>query len=110
MFAGSCEGVTVARGPTLGLRAGALFTVCASTGYFRGLPGPRFAGAAFTCRLGPGLSGRTITLPGEFACSSLGAGEGKLGCGVEADREGGRDCNAAAAVIGVENWEVYGDS
>jgi hypothetical protein len=49
-----------------------------------------------------------MTLPGECACSSLGAGEGRLGCGVET--EGGRDCNAAAAVISVGNEVVYCDS
>jgi len=49
-----------------------------------------------------------MTSLGEFTCSSLGAGEGRLGCGVVA--EGGRDCSAAAAVIGVGNLVVYGDS
>ena len=101
-------GEAVARGPTLEVRAGAIFAVCTSTGYFRGRPGPRFAGATFDGMIGPGLSGNTMTLPGEFACSSLGAGEGRLGCGVEV--EGGRDCNAAAAGIGVGNEAVYGDS
>ena len=111
MFAGKCDevmGEAVARDTTLGVRTGAIFEVWTSTGFFRGLPGPRFAGTTCGCRLGPGLSGRTMMLPGEFACSSLGAGEGRLGCGVET--EGGRDCNAAAAVIGVGNWVVYGDS
>lgn len=111
MFAGSCDGVlgaVVTRRPTMGVCAGAWFTVCTSTGYFRGRPGPRFAGATCACRLRPGLSGRAMPLPGDCAGSSLGAGEGRLGCGVEA--EGGRDCNAAAAVIGVGNWRVYGNS
>ena len=94
-------GDAVARGAALELRTGAMFAVCTSTGYFRGRPGPGFAGATFDGMIGPGLSGNTMTLPGEFACSSLGAGEGRLGCGVEV--EGGRDCNAAAAVIGVGN-------
>jgi hypothetical protein len=49
-----------------------------------------------------------MLLMGEFACSSLGAGEGKLGCGVVA--EGGLDCSAAAAVIDVGTWLVYSDS
>ena len=77
-------------------------------GCFLGRPRPRFGGMVCDCTLKPGSSGTTVLLMGEFACSSLGAGEGRLGCGVVAD--GGRDCNAAAAVIGVGTWVVYIDS
>jgi hypothetical protein len=49
-----------------------------------------------------------VAVTGEFAYSSLGAGEGKPGCGPETD--GGRDINAAAAVSGVGICVVMGDS
>jgi hypothetical protein len=51
-----------------------------------------------------GSSGMMIALAGDLALSSLGAGEGRLGCGVVA--EGVLDCNAATADIGVGTCAV----
>lgn len=81
-----------------------MFAALVSIGYLRGRPLPRFTG------LGECVERESSTIalpfPGELKWSSLGAGEGRLGCGVVAD--GGLDCNAAAAVIGVGTCAVEG--
>lgn len=106
MLAGGCDGATgtaFACMLLLRLRTGAAFMRGLSTGYFRGRPLPRLTGRG-ECSVEPESSITTLPVLGEPTRSSLGAGEGRLGCGVAA--EGGLDCIAAAAVIGVGTCAV----
>jgi hypothetical protein len=108
---GSCGdalGMMIGRGLRAGLWAGDRFgrVLFVGAGCFRGRPGPLL----FTCKCDwfgePELKAAGT---GEFACSSLGAGEGKAGRGPATD--GGLDMIAAAAVSGVGNCAlVMGDS
>lgn len=106
----SCDGalgMVVGRGVIAGLCAGDRVerVLLAGSGCFRGRPGPLlFTG---TCDwFGEPEVKAAVT--GEFARSSLGAGEGRPGRCPEAD--GGLDSNVAAAVNGVGICAVMGDS
>jgi hypothetical protein len=106
----SCDGtvgMAIGREVAAGLCAGdRLERVSpAGAGYFRGRPGPLlFAG---TCDWF-GEPEVKVAVTGEFACSSLGAGEGRAGRGPAAD--GGIDMNEAAAVNGVGICAAKGDA
>jgi hypothetical protein len=110
MVDGSCGGalgMVIGRGLRAGLWAGDRFgrVVLVGTGCFRGRPGPLL----FTCKCDWfGEPEMKTAVTGEFACSSLGAGEGRAGRGSVVD--GGLDMIAAAAVSGVAICVVMGDS
>jgi hypothetical protein len=110
MADGSCGGalgMVIGRELTEGLCAGDRSGrgLLAGTGCFRGRPGPLlFTG---TCDWF-GEPEVKVAVTGEFACSSLGAGEGRAGRGPATD--GDLDMSAAAAVKGVGICATMGAS
>jgi hypothetical protein len=98
--------MVIGREVKAGLCAGDGFgrVMLAGRGCFRGRPGPLLF--TVTCDWF-GEPEVEVAVTGEFACSSLGAGEGRAGRVVA---DGGPDINAAAAVKGVGICVAMGDS